>query len=270
MLDSPRAPRSGRPGGGWLLLIAALGLGPASSAPVGPLPATDADLAAFVARDFERDPALRGRRLEVSAESGVVRLTGSLPTLLDCRRALRRAAACRGVLAVENLCEVATRGASDATVSTRLSYRLSLHNDLRPRRVNLEIRDGAVRATGQVSSPGRRLFLEEIIAGTDGVTTVDTGDVRIELEDNETRPEVIVDRVKAMLASPLRFPISGTIEVSMKGDVLVLSGDVPRLIDRIEAADVARFVAGVREIEDLLVVRPELGRAHVTDAGTLP
>ena len=37
-----------------------------------------------------------------------------------------------------------------------------------------------------------------------------------------------------------------------------------------EGSLLSRFVAGVREIEDLLVVRPELGRAHVMDAGNLP
>jgi len=254
----------------WPLLLLAAALYPAVAGPVGPLPASADELAAVVTKVFERDPALRGHRLQVSAESGTIRLTGTLPTLLDCRHALRRAAACRGVLAVENLCEVATRGASDATVSTRLSYRLSLHPDLRPRRVNFEIMDGAVRASGQVSSPGRRLFLEEMIAGTDGVTAVDTGDVRIEAEENTTRPEIIVDRVRALLASPLRFPIAGTIEVAMRGDILVLSGAVPRLIDRIEAENVARFVSGVREIDDLLTVQPELGRAHVVDAGDIP
>ena len=63
-----------------------------------------------------------------------------------------------------------------------------------------------------------------------------------------------------LIRDPYQFPVSGRIDVEARDGFFVLKGTVPRLIDKMEALDVAALVVDRQRIRDELRIDPNLGR----------
>jgi osmotically-inducible protein OsmY len=248
--------------------VALLGALPARSE-VGALPAGDRELAASVREALSRDRKLEPLRLQVSASDGTIRLQGRVPTLGLAREAIRLAAARRGVFAVEDHLELPD-SISDRTVGLRIDALLAPYADLRRPGVTLKVAAGKVSGSGQVGTLGRLLFLEEKLMGVSGVREVDLSDLSIEGRLHPTADdETLRDAILALLKNPLVFPVSGRIVVEVRDRRVHLSGEVPRLIDRLEARHVAGLVTGVEAVADEIRINPERGRMRVLQPADL-
>jgi len=149
-------------------------------------------------------------------------------------------------------------------VHLRILARTAQHRDLREPTLTMAVRDGVAIPTGQVGTIGRLLFLEELLAGVKGVRRVNLGAVRVETEiGRDADDKVLHDAILALLRNPLVFPVSGRIQVDVVAGEVTLSGEVPRLIDRMEAEFVAGLVGGVSRVDNLLEIDPTHGRMRV-------
>ena len=246
-----------------LVAIAAAGQ---TLATVGPLPSTDRELAASVAEALSLDRVLDRLRLEVEAEDGIITLAGEVPNLNLHREAIRLAASRRGVYEIIDQLTVDTDNAADRTVRLRALSRMAQHQDLREPSMTLAVLEGVAIPTGQVGTIGRLMFLEELLSGIQGVRKVDLGSVQVETEiGRQVDDKVLHDAILALLRNPLVFPVSGRIEVDVLDGEVTLSGEVPRLLDRMEAEFVAGLVGGVRRVENNLTIDPTRGRVRVRD-----
>jgi len=246
-----------------ILLCAGVHSAPAA---VGPLPSTDGELAGAVRKILSQDQEVRALRLGVTAQDGVITLSGKVTNLALRRSAIRLVAGQRGVLEIRDEMELAAGEPSDRTVLLRVEAELAPYVDLREPSIKVVIDHGVARAAGEVGTIGRLLFLQERLATVMGVRGVDVGAVRIETETTRNADDkVLRDGILSLLRNPLVFPVSGRIEVEVTDGDVTLRGEVPRLIDRMEAEFVAKLVGGVSQVENQLIVDPQRGRMRVRE-----
>ena len=151
-------------------------------------------------------------------------------------------------------------------VHLRILARTAQHRDLREPSMTIVVREGVAIPTGQVGTIGRLMFLEELLSGVQGVRQVDLSAVQVETEvGRRADDKVLHDAIFALLRNPLVFPVSGRIEVDVLDGEVTLSGEVPRLIDRMEAEFVAGLVGGVSRVENNLTIDPTRGRMRVRE-----
>jgi osmotically-inducible protein OsmY len=252
-------------------LIAVLSLVAAATAvqamaTVGALPTTDRELAASVADALSMDRALDRLRLEVRADDGTITLSGKVPNLNLRDEAIRLAASRRGVYEIIDHLTLDTRNTADRTVRLKIISRMAQHRDLREPSMTILVREGVAIPTGQVGTIGRLMFLEELLSGVQGVRQVDLSAVQVETEvGRRVDDKDLHDAIFALLRNPLVFPVSGRIEVDVLDGEVTLSGEVPRLIDRMEAEFVAGLVGGVSRVENNLTIDPTRGRMRVRE-----
>jgi osmotically-inducible protein OsmY len=147
-----------------------------------------------------------------------------------------------------------------------LANQLTPYADLRAPVLVLQVTDGQVRAQGQVGTIGRLLFLDKLLARVEGVVAIDLSGVGVESFATASRADDrIQETIFSLIRNPFVFPISGEVEVAVTAGDVVLTGLVPRLIDRMEAEKVARLVAGVHNILNEIEIEPSLGRLHVRE-----
>ncbi|MCZ6600580.1 MAG: BON domain-containing protein [Acidobacteria bacterium] len=250
-----------------LLFITLMAMGPLPvPAAVGPIPVTDRDLATAVSTALDRDLTLSRLRLTVQASSGKVTLNGQVPNLNLQREAIRLAAGQRGVLAIDDRIELRTGDPADRTVLLRIESVLSPYADLREPHLRIKVVSGRVLPSGTVGTIGRLLFLEERLSGITGVRFVDLSDVSLETErSSPAGDEILHDAILALLRNPMIFPVSGNIQVDVVDGEAILSGEVPRLIDSMEAEFVAGLVSGSGNIQNELTINPHHGRTRIWD-----
>ncbi|MFQ5669552.1 MAG: BON domain-containing protein [Acidobacteriota bacterium] len=270
MLNIPSGRRTGLPRRtGLFPLILLLLSSSMAEASVGPLPATDREMTQVIRRALSRDPELARAPLSVSATAGHVVLRGQVKTLAGRRKAVRLTAQQRGVLAIEDQLELSSAGLDDRTILLRLSRLLVPYRDLTPPGLRLEVRGGVVHAEGYLGTMGRLLFLERLLQRVEGVQDLDLGRLRVEVMETEPRDDHrLRSAVLGLIRNPLIFPISGRIDVEAVQGTVILSGAVPRLIDRMEAIKVASLVPGVVAVKDTIEVVPTLGRTRQIKPGS--
>jgi osmotically-inducible protein OsmY len=95
---------------------------------------------------------------------------------------------------------------------------------------------------------------------------VDLSGVALETDrGTPTGDKVAHDAILALLKNPLVFPVSGNIQVDVVDGEAILSGEVPRLIDSMEAEFVAGLVSGPEKIQNELTINPYRGRTRIWD-----
>jgi len=236
------------------------------AATVGPIPVSDRDLAAAVGTVLDKDLTLNRLHLTVEANQGSITLRGRVPNLTLKREAVRLAAGQRGVLGIDDRIELTTGEPTDRTVELRVRSLLSPYADFQEPHLRVVVEAGRVVATGRVGTIGRRLFLDEILADVPGVRAIDLSGVTLETDARApTDDKVLHDAILALLRNPLIFPVSGNIKVDVAAGEATLSGEVPRLIDRMETEFVAGLVAGAGNVRNELTINPRYGLTRIRD-----
>jgi osmotically-inducible protein OsmY len=211
----------------------------------------DADIRAAVEeRLAERD--IRG--IDVTVEGGVVTLSGTVRNVWQNDRAIEKAREVDGVVSVVDRLEVMEVEserimAMDIAQGIRNSVYFTIFDN-----VDMEVNDGVVTLTGQVTMPHKAEEFEELAARVDGVR-----EVRNEIEtlpassrDDRLRMEVArniyADSVFWQYAVQVRPPIHIIVE---RGHV-TLVGVVGSQLERVRAEMLARQTFGVMGVENQL------------------
>jgi osmotically-inducible protein OsmY len=223
-------------------------------------PVTDAELRRSLENAIGRDVGLRQADVQVSTNDGEVGLRGAVKSYVAKMRAEQIAKRERGVLAVHNWLQVDPELRSDQEIEHDVSRRLQLTYGLNPWALHVQVQDGAVTLAGTVST-WPQLRQAELIAGeVRGVKRIENKLV-VESARDAVPPTVADELLETDVKTALlRDAYIGylTIEVSVAKGVVRLDGKVPNLFHRERAEQEASAIAGVRSVENRLVVTSQL------------
>ncbi|MEE9217621.1 MAG: BON domain-containing protein [Acidobacteriota bacterium] len=245
----------------------ALVLSVAMAAGVGE-PYQDTDLERAARSRLQRRPDLRGLRLRVSVRSAVAHLEGEVEALEQALSARRAVAAVRGLIDLQDKLVVPAGMRSDERLQRDLEREIERFPSLRDLDLRTRVEQGTAILEGSTRTAGERRLVLEAVRRVRGVRAIE---LRLQAKqgsgDSDARVEA---QVRGLLADRLRFPIQGRVSVQVKDRVAILQGRVQRVIDRLEAEEVAWFVAGVRGVQNQITVRPRprLWRAQPASEGS--
>jgi hyperosmotically inducible protein len=208
-----------------------------------------------------------------SVDAGVVLLAGTAGTMNDELRAIRCAAAVKGVQRVaseittkEGVAETdydmrskegATPGRrmNDGWLTSEVKLRLLADADVPALDVNVDTRDRVVSLFGSVPTDRAKKDAETDAKKVDGVERV-INELEVapsaRHEVVKTKDDVIEKNVKRSLA---RHEGLAKVDVDVKGGVVRLTGTVPTHFEKLEAATVTRGARGVRSVTEELEVK---------------
>ena len=144
----------------------------------------------------------------------------------------------------------------DNTINASVKAALIGNKTTKANDINVETYKGVVQLSGFVDSPEQKTEAEKVAAGVDGVKSVKNSisvggktSMGTKLDDSVTTGKV---KAALMDASDVK---SGQINVETKSGIVQLSGFVDSAAMRDKAGEVAKGVSGVKEVQNVLVVR---------------
>ncbi len=211
----------------------------------------DRELQTAVLAEFEWEPSVNGAHIGVTANHGVITLTGHVPTYLAKLAAEKAAARVRGVRAValeiEVLLPVQT-DRSDEEIARAALDRIAWEVSVPADAVKLEVEDGWITLTGEVEWHFQKDSAETVIRGLRGVIGITN---LITLAPHVNIADISHDIDSALHRSWFDH---STIAVSASGGRVTLKGTVATPADKWTAATTAWGSPGITEVENDLVV----------------
>jgi osmotically-inducible protein OsmY len=198
------------------------------------------------------DPAVEATRIEVHTSGGAVTLSGAVRTYAEKCHAQEVVKHMRGVTSVRNDLEVRiTIGdyRTDATLTRVVGdvlESLAGYPEERPRAI---VAAGWLTLEGTVAWAFQKCRAEEAVRSIAGIRGI-TNRIRVRPEDAElTNAELLTDALRRRAIDVDAIAITAT-----EGRI-VLRGTVKSCVEHDELLDLAWCAAGVRAVEDHLVVR---------------
>lgn len=210
-----------------------------------------------VRRQLEYEPHIDSGRIGVSAdESGIVTLTGSVPTYLDKSEAEEAAKRVYGVRGVANRIEVEPAGAgrrSDRDIAEAALASLKWRAAIPDERIQVTVEDGWVTLDGDVENHFQRQETERVVRQLLGVVGVTN---RIRVAPRVTpEPDAVRKDIEQALVRSARLDARG-IRVRTEDSRVVLEGSVRSWAELEEAAGAAWAAPGVAEVDNRISVIP--------------
>jgi osmotically-inducible protein OsmY len=228
-----------------LLLVAAGCQKSPKVEPRGPERYTDADIVRAVEDELVVNDGVSSHLVDVSAEKGVVTLTGSVDNLLEHDMAMRIARSVWGVRSVIDRMEVRTPEVPDHELAARVRASLAADPATDAYEVRAGVDDGVVSLAGEVDSWAERLLCGEVVRGVKGVKEVAN---RIVVDPDLTRPDAeITSDIERRYELDPRIP-QWLIDVEVADGVVRLVGAVGNAMERTRARDAA-YVLGVEQVD---------------------
>lgn len=157
----------------------------------GDFSVSDPWLTAKIESKYFLDAEVKGRKIDVSTESGIVTLTGEVASAAERRQALALARSTDGVKDVVDQLKVAASQATEAPaarpggaravavtprddewIETRIQSKFFLEDELKAEEIAISSQAGKVTLEGAVDSPDAKETAEEIARETSGVAEV--------------------------------------------------------------------------------------------------
>lgn len=257
----------------------------------------DDTLATYVQSRFYAERSVRGSEIDVTAENGVVTLSGTVADDQARQRALDIARQVEGVSSVNDRLKVEPAMGADAAaaanrpveggtsrpdderspgwITTKIQSQYYLSPEIKPWNIDVTTsQDGVVTLRGEVDEAADRQEAERIAQKTDGVTRVvnrlrlrgetPTAENRAEPRAGDAGRAAVVERPDAWVTAKIQAKyfidpdVKGLeINVDTNEGVVTLKGEVESEAERRQAVALARNTEGVRTVTDQLRVVPE-------------
>ncbi len=266
---------------------------------------TDAGITTRVQARYYGDDQVRGRRVSVATENGVVTLQGAVGSEAARQRAVSLAREVQGVREVRDELTVQTaqtadrrpagqaaaaeRGATGtagredepptpAWITTKIQAQYFLDPEVKPWNVDVTTAsNGVVTLEGEVDTAADRTEAVRIARETEGVTRVEDR-LRVKGEPSAGAGDAAgVQRPDVWLTAKIQSKYFlddlvklRNIDVAAQNGVVTLSGAVASDAERRQAVALARTTEGVREIADRLKVDPSAVVASDDPATAVP
>lgn len=206
----------------------------------------DHQLQAAVSERLDMNPAINSSHVGVAVRSGIVTLSGHVPSLLERNEAEQVVGTVKGVKAVVNQMTVELPGmsrTSDEALAEQAYNRLSSNVSIPSGRLHLAVNDGTITLHGDVDWPFQLQAALRDLEHLGGVREV-RNNVQIRPPVNSERVEQKIRQAFAQL-SPLD---AERISVAVDGSEVVLSGSVTSWHEKGVAESTAWCVPGVSKV----------------------
>ncbi len=212
---------------------------------------TDTMLQQAVLAELSWEPSITAGHIGVTADKGVVTLSGHVETFAEKRYAEAAASRVKGVKAVAEEIVVtlpfAMKRTDDqiaAAILDRFAWDVSVPKD----KVKVKVQDGWVTLTGEVGWHFQSDAAEDACRRLYGVVSVLN---RIEIKP-QVRPSEIQEKIKAALHRSWYEPLK--ITVTAEGGNVRLAGTVRNWHERQQAESAAWGAPGVTHVDDGLTI----------------
>jgi osmotically-inducible protein OsmY len=201
------------------------------------------------------DPSVNAAHVGVTAEKGVVSLSGHVGSLAEKQAAERAARRVRGVKAIASELEVRwpdAKKTADDEIASRAVRMLEWDALIPPNAIKLKVSHGIVTLTGDADWEFQRAEAERDVRRLSGVKSV-VNDITLR---PQPKPDDIRARIRAAFERSAEL-VSGSVTVEVHGNRVVLGGQVKNWSERDDAVRAAWSVPGVTVVEEhLLIARP--------------
>ena len=198
---------------------------------------------------------LRERHIAVEIHEGLVTLTGAVRTYRQKERIHRLVMNLSGVRALKDLLRVQpTESVADGQIALHVRQALDANAELPTGTAVVHIVDGVVTMTGHVRSAEELFIAENVVSHCRGVKKV-LNELTVDPLE-EITDEAACRAILGALKYCEEFETDG-ITVSCADGKACLRGEVPTMMDRTLAEEVARLQAGVRSVENHISVRTQ-------------
>lgn len=205
--------------------------------------------------ELARDTRIDAASTEVTVENGRVTLTGEAPTFLGKSAATEDALSILGVTEVDNLMVVNYPSTftlpTDAEIKENVLSKLVGSPDLDVLDLDVTVDAGVVTLKGTVDAYWKKTFLEDLVTFEAGVTVIENHVAVVPSDD-------VIDKVIAedIVTSLEERALVDTddIDVSVSNGEVELAGSVPNWAARQTAANAALYTAGVKMLDNNLVI----------------
>jgi osmotically-inducible protein OsmY len=195
---------------------------------------------------------LAGERLDVDVTDATVRLSGSVETLYRKWQALDQTSRVRGVLAISDGIELHGGSRSDSAILDAVKRRFEDLPRVANQKLAVTVSDGTVTLKGEVDDARIRFSARDAAADVVGVQAVVDAITSREQDD-----ETLKKQLTQVLGRSSLDHVPGNIEIAVENGIVTLTGDVPRLWERIDAERTVLGVNGVQGVVNQLEVKPK-------------
>ncbi len=212
-------------------------------------------LATWVKEALIHDQRVDAREVTVDASSGVITLSGILPTIAAKRFAVREAEKIEGVIAVVDETRVGAEKRDDVDIATDVEHRLENNASIQSKGLKVTCLDGVVTLSGEVSDYAEELEAGLVASETRGVREVHNHLLTVFI-GTETDQQV-ADEVRATLARDVY--LSGLpLQVAVSRREVTVSGTVGSAFEKSRITDEVKQIAQVKAVANQVAVDPSL------------
>jgi osmotically-inducible protein OsmY len=252
-------------------------------------PMGNAWLTTKIQAKYFADPIVRGRRIDVTSNNGVVSLNGTVTSEEERQKALEIARTTEGVRRVEDRLQVSrgeagatdrglTDQMTDAGITARVQSKFFLDDIVKARRIDVDTTAGVVMLQGQVASESERQQAVALARSVDGVRDVKSQLQVAPAAEAQTSAPPTTSGAAATVQDPwITTKIqskyfmddlvkAGQIGVTTNGGVVTLTGQVPSAEAKQRAEAIASQTDGVVRVDNQLTV----GAPPATSSNTTP
>ncbi|HYG75335.1 MAG TPA: BON domain-containing protein [Planctomycetota bacterium] len=195
-----------------------------------------------------------GSKINVEVRNGFVTLKGRVQTFREKERLHRFVMGLHGVRALKDTLKVQpAESIADRKIALHIRQALDAHSELPPGTAVVRVHEGVATLNGHVRTAEERFLAENIASHCRGVTKVING-LTVDPLD-EVSDEAAIRAVRGALAYCEELETDG-ITISCADGIVVLRGEVPSILDRTLAEELARMQCGVRSVENYIQVQP--------------
>lgn len=201
------------------------------------------------------DPIVPAAQIGVTAQDGVVTLSGYVDSYAIKFAAARAASRVRGVKAVAEEIEVrlpTEKKTADHEIAARAIKMLEWDELVPPGAISVEVDHGTVTLSGEVDWAFQRDEAERDVLRLSGVKLV--------VNEISVRPQARPEYVRAIITAAFERTAeheAAAVTVDVQGSRVILGGTVQSWVEREQAVRAAWSVPGVTEVEEhILISRP--------------
>lgn len=215
---------------------------------------SDRELRAAVEEALDWEPIIDAQGIGVSAKEGVVTLSGHVPSYPQKREGEKVAARVRGVKAI--VCELQVRLPSsserdDEDIARAAANAIAWDTLLPKDKIQVWVDQGRITLEGAVDWQYQRKSAAQCVRYLAGVRDVNN---HIVVESHADQA-AIKQRIEAALRRNAQLE-AHRVRVEIRGDRVILTGNVLSWVEREEAERAAWASPGVCDVENQLLVNP--------------
>lgn len=214
---------------------------------------TNEQLSQAVTDEFYQDIQLDPLDIVVEADSGHVKLLGSVPTFYQKRIAEKDALDVVGTLWVTNLLDIKKVARSDKSILNDIQFNINMDYTLNPDIIHVKVDHGVVTLTGEASSFWEKVHAYDVASRINGVHDI-INNIRVNYSAKYTDASILRRVKERLVANAETRWIANVINVSVSNGKVTLTGIVNFWSEYRTAENIAFSSDGVWAVDNKLHV----------------